>query len=388
MPAGTPTGRRVLIVGAGVVGLLTAMECVRRGDDVTVLDQGPIPNPAAASFDQNRVVRALHPGDPTATRAAADLHGRWLELERHLATPLFRRLGVLLVQPAAEALGDLRLMRAAGVDGEMLGPKQLRQRLAHLRLPARAAGLLEPEAGVLLARRVLTATTRWLRQHGSVRLLPYRAVVEVDPAAAAVTLAGGSTLAGDLLFVAAGAWSRSLLAGLLPAPVTLYRQSVLYRRPDPAESTAWGATPVVVLRTGPHAGGWLLPPGAGTDLKVSTHAVCRPVERLGSRRTPPSRRRALDHLLRSIVPGAAAPAPTETHDCYYLADRATGGAVLTRLGSSSSPTWAYAACGGGGFKTAPLIAREVAGLRAPPPRPPVRARPPGRAAATPGRRTT
>ncbi|MFG2064556.1 NAD(P)/FAD-dependent oxidoreductase [Micromonospora sp. NPDC048871] len=367
MPAATPTGRRVLIVGAGVVGLLTALECARRGDEVTVLDQGPIPNPAAASFDQHRVVRALHLGDPAATRAAAVLPGRWTELQGLLATPIYRRVGVLVVQSLTEATDNLRLMRAAGIEGELLGPRQLRQRLEHLTFPGQAAGLLEPGAGVLLARRVLTGTTRWLRQHHGVRLLPYHRVVEVDPAAATVTLAGGSSLAGDLLFVAAGAWSRSLLAGLLPTPVTLYRQSMLYQRPDPAESTAWDSTPVVLLRTGPQAGGWLLPPGADTDLKVSTQAVCRPVERIGSRRTPPSRRRVLSHLLSSMVAGETAPAPLRTRECYYLADQATGGALLATLGPSSSPTWAYAACGGGGFKAAPLIAEKVAGLRAPPP---------------------
>ncbi len=33
--------RKVVILGAGVVGLCTALECARRGDAVTVIDRKP-----------------------------------------------------------------------------------------------------------------------------------------------------------------------------------------------------------------------------------------------------------------------------------------------------------------------------------------------------------
>jgi glycine/D-amino acid oxidase-like deaminating enzyme len=37
----------IVVVGAGVTGIVTAIECARAGHRVTLLDRGPIPNPAA-----------------------------------------------------------------------------------------------------------------------------------------------------------------------------------------------------------------------------------------------------------------------------------------------------------------------------------------------------
>lgn len=47
----------VAIAGAGIAGLTLAWALVRRGVSVEVIDQGPIPNPLASSFDEHRVIR-------------------------------------------------------------------------------------------------------------------------------------------------------------------------------------------------------------------------------------------------------------------------------------------------------------------------------------------
>ena len=43
----------IVIVGAGEFGLTSALELRARGWNVTVLDQGSVPNPEAASTDLN-----------------------------------------------------------------------------------------------------------------------------------------------------------------------------------------------------------------------------------------------------------------------------------------------------------------------------------------------
>ena len=48
---------KVTVVGAGIMGLSAAWALSRRGHDVTVLDQGPVPNPRGASVDQHRLIR-------------------------------------------------------------------------------------------------------------------------------------------------------------------------------------------------------------------------------------------------------------------------------------------------------------------------------------------
>ena len=68
---------RVVVVGAGVTGLLTAIRCVLAGHRVVLLERGPIPHPGSTSFDQHRALRALVVGDPAGTRRAVRLHRRW-----------------------------------------------------------------------------------------------------------------------------------------------------------------------------------------------------------------------------------------------------------------------------------------------------------------------
>ena len=47
----------VLVVGAGIYGITTALELKARGYHVAVLDPGPLPHPLAASTDISNVVR-------------------------------------------------------------------------------------------------------------------------------------------------------------------------------------------------------------------------------------------------------------------------------------------------------------------------------------------
>ena len=51
---------RVIVVGAGIAGLSTAWSLVKRGHQVTLLEQGEIPNPLAASGDHHRIIRRAY----------------------------------------------------------------------------------------------------------------------------------------------------------------------------------------------------------------------------------------------------------------------------------------------------------------------------------------
>ena len=89
----------IVVVGSGVIGLLTAMECVRAGARVDLVDQDAIPSPSATSNDLHRVVRALHRDDAALTMAAARAHQGWLAVERHLGARFYHRVGVLTAMP-------------------------------------------------------------------------------------------------------------------------------------------------------------------------------------------------------------------------------------------------------------------------------------------------
>jgi sarcosine oxidase len=50
---------RVTIVGAGIAGLSTAWSPVKLGHDITLIEQGSIPNLLAASGDRHRMIRRV-----------------------------------------------------------------------------------------------------------------------------------------------------------------------------------------------------------------------------------------------------------------------------------------------------------------------------------------
>jgi len=50
----------VIIVGAGIAGLSTAWALVKAGHSVSVIEQGRIPNPLAASGDHHRIIRRAY----------------------------------------------------------------------------------------------------------------------------------------------------------------------------------------------------------------------------------------------------------------------------------------------------------------------------------------
>jgi sarcosine oxidase len=346
---------RIVVVGGGVIGLLTAMECVRAGARVDLVDQAGIPSPSATSNDLHRVVRALHRGDATLTMAAARAHEGWLDVERRLGARFYHRVGVLTAMAAQDVGTNYAMVTATGLSAQVLTAAELSARYPQIRFwPGRAA-VFEPAAGAVLAGQALVGLARWLRDQPAVRLHPHRPVAAID-GAGDVLLADGTALTGDRVVVAAGPWSRDLLPAALAQDLTLQRQTMLSYAPA-TSGRRWGGTPAV-LGLGESGDAWLMPPVAGTPARLSAASACRAVPEMTDRVTPePWRNHLIDRfatLLADFDPAAV----TGATDGYYLTHPASGGPLLAGLGDGM--VWSYAACGGMSFKFAPLIAQVLA----------------------------
>jgi sarcosine oxidase len=345
---------RVVVVGSGVIGLLTAVECVRAGANVELVDQAGIPAPQATSNDRYRVVRALHRGDAELTAAAAQARYEWAALERMLAARFFHRTGVLTVMPETVVPDGRALLAAEGELAQVVPRTALLARYPQLRLGPGSglAAILEPAAGAVLASEALAAVANWLREQPGVTLRPGRRVAHITETGA-VKLADGSVLGGDGIVIAAGPWSRDLLPAAAVGDLVMYRQTMLTYAPAPA----WPGMPAV-LGLGPDHDTWLMPPVAGTGARLSAASACRAVPAMTDRDAPARWRDHLIDRFANVLAGFDPAQVTGAIDGYYLSDQAGLGPRLVAIGDG--PTWAYAACGGLSFKIAPLMARALA----------------------------
>ncbi|MFL6163963.1 MAG: FAD-dependent oxidoreductase [Jatrophihabitantaceae bacterium] len=350
---------RVVVVGAGVVGLLTAVECVRAGAQVELVEQAPaIPSTAAASYDRHRVVRALHRGNPALTRAAAGLHQGWLEIEQLLGRRFYHRTGVLTVGAPANLAADRVALAESGAPIETLLVDELAERYPQVRFDCDDQAILEPDAGTVLADQALLAASWWLRGRPAVQIHQHTRVVKVTESRA-VLLADGDVLGGDAVVVAAGPWSRSLLPRALGAALTLKRQTMLSYQPASLRPQ-WLRAPAILGLGGSGRDAWLMPPVAGTPVRLSAASACRTVAELTDRDTPEQWREHLIDRFSGQLTDFQPAAVTGATEGYYLTDEAGQGPMLVQLGDEA--VWAYAACGGMSFKFAPVLARTLAAL--------------------------
>ncbi len=305
--------QEIVVVGGGAIGLLTAVECVRAGARVELVDQAGIPGPLATSNDRYRAVRALHRGDETLTLAAARGRQGWADTERMLGARFCLRTGALTVMPAADVTASLVMLATADTPARAVPAEALARRYSMLRLAAGDAAVFEPVAGMVLASEALHALAGWLGEQPAVTLRPGHQVTEVGDGL--VRLADGSVLRGDGVVIAAGPWSRDLLPATVAGDLTLLRQTMLTYVPAPA----WPSTPVV-LGLGPDRDAWLMPPAAGTPARLSAASACRVVPAMAGRATPARWRDHLTGRFARLLTDFDPARVTAAADGYYLSD--------------------------------------------------------------------
>lgn len=348
--------QRVVIVGGGIVGLLTAVECVWAGHEIVLLDQGDIPFSGATSFDRHHTIRALNMKDLSSVASGVQAHHRWIALQQMLATRFYEQVGTLTVLPPEAVSRAMAMLTAAGSQAHVLNPDELTSRYPHVEFPIGESAIFESMAGVLLADRVLTACAEWLARSPRAELRPYSKVVHVDVDTASIRLADGEEVSGDALLLACGPWSRDLLSPALAAELILYRQTMLYCDVPALDDGAWSATPAI-LSIGVDGCAWLVPPVADTPLKLSAASACRVSAQVEDTTTPRYWREHLTKTFAEVIPGFHADWLVGARDSYYLARAATDGAMVAMLGDR---VVSYPACGGSSFRLAPLIARSLA----------------------------
>ncbi len=97
---------RVIVVGAGINGVTAAIELKKRGHEVVLVDQGPLPHALAASTDISKAVRTAYGADEDYTALAERSIKLWRKWNEEFDAKLYHEVGVMFVRRREMKPGD------------------------------------------------------------------------------------------------------------------------------------------------------------------------------------------------------------------------------------------------------------------------------------------
>jgi sarcosine oxidase len=345
---------RVIVVGAGAAGMVAALRLSEKGCTVTLIEQGEIPHPRSASFDQHRIIRHLYPDADGYARLVDHAFAAWERLWDRLERRHYAETGVIAVstEPNDWSERGREGLERLGIPYSMLDVAELRRRMPQMQFPDRAVGVFTERGGALFPDRIATDLATALRESG-VALVPRERVIGIDPQAGRVVTESGAVFLADRVIYSGGAWVPSLYPDL-GQNLTAYRQAILYLAAPARWQQAWSETPVLVDLGGAD-GCYIIPPVDGSDLKV-----CAPNHR---RPGDPDRDAALDDnddpgvraWFRYAIPDLAEYRTLYLKTCFYTIapeDRF----ILQR----HDRLLLFSGCSGHGYKFAALNGEKLA----------------------------
>jgi len=204
----------VIVVGAGINGVTSAIELKKRGHKVVLVDPGPLPHPLAASTDISKAVRAAYGPDEDYTLLADRCIELWRKWNADFGIELYHETGVLFVcrdpmQPGDFEYESCRVLEKLGHRFERFDPFTF-----HERFPAFASdrfhdGFFDPDAGYVESGQVVAKLVEYAKSIGvelreRAKLV---ALAENDHRVTGIVLEDRDRIRGDAVVIAAGAWT-------------------------------------------------------------------------------------------------------------------------------------------------------------------------------------
>ncbi|MEE2828813.1 MAG: FAD-dependent oxidoreductase [Myxococcota bacterium] len=343
---------KIGVIGGGIVGLSAGWAALRRGFDLTLFEQGDLPNPRSSSCDAHRLIRDAYGADRGYTLMVQQAWGAWERLWGDLGICHYVPTGTLAL--ATESSGwthdSLATLQALGLSHTVLDREETTARFHWLNTEDVRWSLYLDSGGALLADRILASLSDHLAQGGAA-LHANTKVIGVDPVAAKVETEQG-LWEFDALVLAAGPWSGQLWPELL-SRVTPSRQILAYAEPPPDLAEAWETAPML-LDVG-SAGFYCVPPVAGTGLKIGDHTFSLQGDPDGPREAEAEEVRAVFETARPRFRDFDRYRLTHPKVCFYTVEPAERFLLLQR-----GACWIATGLSGHGFKFGPLLGEELA----------------------------
>ncbi len=349
----------VVVIGAGVFGAWTAYHMQCSGRQVLLIDAHGPGNSLSSSGDESRIMRMGYGADEIYTRSAVRSLQSWQELFARTSEPLFCRTGVLWLAHEDDPypLRTFETLQQAGVECEGLTVSELARRYPQFAVDGVSWALLEPESGVLVARRAVQAVVREAIRTGVEYLQD--AVRPLDGAKRPdeiVTVNGRRIAAKNFVF-ACGPWLPKLFPDLLAQRIQPTRQEVFYFGTPAGDDRFRPPAMPTWIDFKDEAYG--LPDIDGRGIKCAIDRHGEPFdpdtgERMASREGLVAARK---YLARRVPAMKDAPG-VESRVCQY--ENTSNGDFLTDRHPQFENVWLAGGGSGHGFKHGPAVGEYVA----------------------------
>jgi sarcosine oxidase len=350
----------VAVVGAGVFGAWTAWHLARRGRRVLLVDAYGPGHSRASSGGETRIIRMGYGDDEVYTRWSQRSLVKWKEFFDSAKQPLFHETGVLWLggEEDARFQQTRETLRRCGVAFEEMDRAALEKRYSQVKFDDVAAGLLEPQSGVLMARRSVAAVVQ-----DAVRLgAEYRNVAIATPLGsgqldAIITSTGERIFAKHFVF-ACGTWLGKIFPEILGPRIFPSRQEVFFFGiPAGDRRFAAPSLPTWLFQADAMYG---MPDIEGRGLKIAAdhHGPRVDPDTQSRMASEPAAEEARRYVARRFPALRDAPV-VETRVCQY--ENTSSGDFLVDRHPEMKNVWFVGGGSGHGFKHGPAMGEYVAG---------------------------
>jgi len=353
----------VIVVGAGISGVTSAIELKKRGHKVVLVDPGPLPHLLAASTDISKAVRAAYGPDEHYTALADRCIELWRKWNTDFGIELYHETGVLFVcqhpmQPGDFEYESCRVLEKQGHRFERFDSATFHQRFPAFAPHRFQGGFFDPDAGYVESGRVVATLVEHAKSIG-VELregAKFVGLDESDHHVSGIVLEDRHRISADAVVIAAGAWTPYVL----PFTKKFFRATghpVFHLKPKdpdlflPERFPFFGAD---ISATGYY--GFPLNQGV---VKIANHGPGREMSPDSAERVVTSEdEEDLREFLRSTIPALTEAAIVYTRVCMYC-DTNDGDFWIAPDPERPNLVIATGDCGHG-FKFAPVLGEIVA----------------------------
>jgi len=371
----------VAVAGAGVFGAWTAYLLKRAGAEVLLVDAHGPGNSRASSGGESRMIRMGYGRDQIYTRMAQRSLGLWHQLfdqigPTGISPQLFQPTGILWLARENDpyCAATLETLEQCRVRHEKLDRTELLRRYPQLELESVSWGILEPDSGVLMARRAVQAVVAEALAAGVVYLDD--AILspesrekgkggtgheETDGNCQSLQTVSGREIFARQFVFACGPWLPKVFPALLGQLIHITKQEVFFfgvpsgdgaSQFGPERMPAWIDFSNLVYGI-PNL------ENRGFKVAIDAHGPHFDPD-TGDRLVSPESLTAIRVYLAHRMPLLAKAAVTETRVCQY--ENTSNGDFLIDRHPAFENVWLVGGGSGHGFKHGPAVGEQVTAL--------------------------